>query len=182
MRVIAGLFRSRKLLSVPGLDVRPTPDRLREALFNVLSPRIEGAVFVDAYAGSGAVGIEALSRGAKQVILIEKSAAALKVIETNLASLGIGREAVVVRGDAASLANKYEADIVFLDPPYWQTKAYSDSLEALATGPCELAIAQHESRFQLEDRYGSLRKYRVLKQGDNSLSFFDRRPASDECP
>ena len=64
MRVIAGEFRSRKLKSVPGLDTRPTPDRLREALFNVLSPRIQGAVFVDAYAGTGAVGIEALSRGA----------------------------------------------------------------------------------------------------------------------
>src|SRR5581483_7983455 len=103
MRVIGGEFRSRRLLSVPGLDVRPTPDRLREALFNVLAPRIEGTVFLDAYAGSGAVGIEALSRGARQVILIEKNAAALKVIETNLASLGIGREATLVRGNAALL-------------------------------------------------------------------------------
>jgi 16S rRNA (guanine966-N2)-methyltransferase len=182
MRVIAGLFRSRKLISVPGLDVRPTPDRLREALFNVLAPRLEGAVFLDAYAGSGAVGIEALSRGASQVILIEKSAAALKVIKENLRSLGIGFEAVVARGDAVSLINQYEADMVFLDPPYQQTKAYADCLEALSKGACTLAIAQHESRLQLEDRYGSLRKYRVLKQGDNSLSFYDRRPAADECP
>ncbi|HWF48378.1 MAG TPA: 16S rRNA (guanine(966)-N(2))-methyltransferase RsmD [Bryobacteraceae bacterium] len=182
MRVIAGQFRSRKLLSVPGLDVRPTPDRLRETLFNVLAKRIEDSVFLDAYAGSGAVGIEALSRGARQVILIEKSAAALKVIETNLASLGIGREAVLVRGDAASLIGKYESNIAFLDPPYRQTKAYADCLEALATGACELAIAQHESRLQLEGQYGNLSKYRVLKQGDNSLSFFDRRPTTDECP
>ena len=170
------------MLSVPGLDVRPTPDRLREALFSVLAPRLEGAVFLDAYAGSGAVGIEALSRGASQVILIEKSGAALKVIETNLASLGIGREATVVRGNAASLISKYEPDIAFLDPPYRQTDAYAECLEGLAAGTCELAIAQHESRLQLEDRYGSLRKYRVLKQGDNSLSFYDRRPAADECP
>ncbi|HEX4227399.1 MAG TPA: 16S rRNA (guanine(966)-N(2))-methyltransferase RsmD [Bryobacteraceae bacterium] len=182
MRVIAGKFRSRRLLSVPGLDVRPTPDRLREALFNVLTPCIEDAVFVDAYAGSGAVGIEALSRGARQVILIEKSAAALKAIENNLAALGIGREAVMVRGNAASLISKYAADIVFLDPPYQQTKAYADCLEALAKGTCQLAIAQHESRLRLEDHYESLRKYRMLKQGDNSLSFFDRRPAADECP
>jgi 16S rRNA (guanine(966)-N(2))-methyltransferase RsmD len=182
MRVIAGRFRSRKLLSVPGLDVRPTPDRLREALFNVLAPRIEGAVFLDAYAGSGAVGIEALSRGAKRVILIEKSAAALKVIETNLAALGIGREAVVVRGNAAALISKHEAEIAFLDPPYHGNAAYAESLEALAAGTCPLVIAQHESRFQMQDQYGSLRKYRVLKQGDNSLTFYERRPATGECP
>ena len=182
MRVIAGRFRSRKLASVPGLDVRPTPDRLREALFNVLAPRVEGTVFLDAYAGSGAVGIEALSRGASQVILIEKAAAAVKVIESNLASLGIGREAAIVRGNAASLIRKYEPEIAFLDPPYSQTNAYAECLEALAAGNCSLAIAQHESRFQLQDHYGSLRKYRVLKQGDNSLSFFDRRLATDECP
>lgn len=182
MRVIAGRFRSRKLLSVPGLDVRPTPDRLREALFNVLAPRIEGAVFLDAYAGSGAVGIEALSRGARQVILIEKSAAALKVIETNLASLGIGREATVVRGNAGSIVSKYEAQIAFLDPPYHRTTAYAECLEVLAAGACPLAIAQHESRFQMQERYGSLHKYRVLKQGDNSLTFYERRQAADECP
>jgi 16S rRNA (guanine(966)-N(2))-methyltransferase RsmD len=182
MRVIGGRFRSRKLLSVPGVDVRPTPDRLREALFNMLAPRIEGARFLDAYAGSGAVGIEALSRGATQVILIEKNSVALKVIETNLASLGIGREAVVVRGSVPSSIRNYEADIAFLDPPYPQTNAYADCLEALAAGDCELAIAQHESRFQLDDRYGSLRKYRVLKQGNNSLSFFDRRQVTSEYP
>ena len=80
MRIIAGEFRSRKLKSVPGLDVRPTPDRLREALFNVLAPRLPGSIFLDAYAGSGAVGLEALSRGAKRVVLIEKKQAALEVI------------------------------------------------------------------------------------------------------
>lgn len=182
MRVIAGRFRSRKLLSIQGMHVRPTPDRLREALFNVLAPRIDGSLFLDAYAGSGAVGIEALSRGARQVILIEKATAALNVIEANLASLGIGREATIVRGNAALLISRYEPEIAFLDPPYPQTKAYAECLEALAAGACSLAIAQHESRFQLEDQYGRLRKYRVLKQGDNSLSFFDRRPATDEYP
>jgi 16S rRNA (guanine966-N2)-methyltransferase len=182
MRVIAGTFRSRKLMSVPGLDVRPTPDRLREALFNVLAPRIEGAIFLDAYAGSGAVGIEALSRGAKQTILIEKSAAALKIIQTNLASLGIGSEAVVVRGNAVTLVSKFEPEIAFLDPPYQQTKAYAECLEVIAAGSCQLAIAQHESRFQLADKFGALVKYRVLKQGDNSLTFYERWPATDECP
>jgi len=173
MRVIAGRLRSRKLASVPGLAVRPTPDRLRESLFNILAPRIEGTVFVDAYAGSGAVGIEALSRGAARVILIEKSSAALDVIRKNLEALGIAREVTVVRGNAASAVLNYQADIVFLDPPYDQVQAYSDSLEALGDGRYSLVIAQHASRLSLGENYGQLRKTRVLKQGDNSLSFYE---------
>ena len=173
MRVIAGQYRSRRLKSVPGSAVRPTPDRLREALFNVLAPRLDGTVFLDAYAGSGAVGIEALSRGAKQIILIEKSAQALAVIRENLAILDIGREATVVRGSAASLLRKYPADMAFIDPPYEQVKEYADALLVLGEMGCPLVIAQHSSRLVLEERYGPLVKGRVLKQGDNSLSFYE---------
>src|SRR3954462_12054342 len=96
MRVIGGEFRRRLLKTLPGLDVRPTPDRLREALFNVLAPRIEGAVFVDAYAGSGSVGIEAISRGAIHAIFVEKHFAAARLIRQNLASLGIEDRATLV--------------------------------------------------------------------------------------
>lgn len=173
MRVIAGRFRSRKLKSVPGLAVRPTPDRLREALFNVLAPRISGSVFLDAYAGSGAVGIEALSRGARHVILIERSAKALEVLRGNLHSLEIEKEVTVVRGSAAVLLPNYKADITFLDPPYEQTSEYRDSLAALAHSGYSLAIAQHSSRLSLEDRYSRLKKTRVLKQGDNCLTFYE---------
>ena len=173
MRVIAGEFRSRKLKSVPGLEVRPTPDRLREALFNVLAPRIGGAVFLDCYAGSGSVGIEALSRGAKRSIFIERSARAIAILRENLRSLGVEEQASVVRGSAASLVSEYPADIVFLDPPYDSEKEYSAALDALAATRCGLAIAQHASGFHLEDVYGSLTRTRVLRQGDNSLSFFE---------
>ncbi len=89
MRVIGGEFRSRRLNSVPGLDTRPTPDRLRETLFNVLAPRIEGAVFVDAYAGTGAVGIEALSRGAARCVFLEISRRAAETIRENLFALQV---------------------------------------------------------------------------------------------
>ena len=89
MRVIAGEFRSRKLKSLPGMDIRPTSDRLRETLFNILQPRIEGVVFVDAYAGTGAVGIEALSRGAARAVFIEKDRRAVEIIRENLAALGL---------------------------------------------------------------------------------------------
>ncbi|MBV9406626.1 MAG: 16S rRNA (guanine(966)-N(2))-methyltransferase RsmD [Acidobacteriaceae bacterium] len=173
MRVIAGRFRSRKLKTVPGIAVRPTPDRLRESLFNVLAPRIEGAVFLDAYAGTGAVGIEALSRGAKHVIFIERSGKAMEVLRENLRALGVEKEVTVVRGSAAVLLPNYPEDIAFVDPPYEEGQEYVDALEALSRSGCRLAIAQHASRIALETRYGELTKTRVLKQGDNSLSFYE---------
>jgi 16S rRNA (guanine(966)-N(2))-methyltransferase RsmD len=174
MRVIAGRFRSRKLKTIPGATVRPTPDRLREALFNVLASRIPGTVFLDAYAGSGAVGIEALSRGAKRVILIERKAAAIAVIRENLASLSIAQEVTVARGNASVLLPNYSAEIAFIDPPYEQINEYAEALLALSGTECGLVIAQHASRVSLEKQYGALVKTRVLKQGDNSLSFYER--------
>src|SRR5947209_7899606 len=103
MRVIGGRYRRRILKSVPGMDVCPTPDRMRETLFNILGPRVEDSVFLDAYAGTGAVGIEALSRGASRAILIERRADALAVLRENLRTLGIGDEATVLRGSALAL-------------------------------------------------------------------------------
>lgn len=155
------------------MAVRPTPDRLREALFNVLAPRMEGCVFLDAYAGTGAVGIEALSRGAKRVILIERNAQALAAIRENVRSLEIGDDVMVIRGNAAILLGNYGADIAFLDPPYEQTQAYAECLMALSGADCKLAIVQHASRFSLEEVYGNLRRTRILRQGDNSLSFYE---------
>lgn len=179
MRIIAGSFRSRRLKSVPGLSVRPTPDRLRESLFSILNPRLSGRVFLDAYAGSGVVGIEALSRGAQHVIFIERHAPALAVLRENLRALDIAAEATVVRGSAAVLLPNYPVDIAFLDPPYELTHEYAASLTALASTACALAIAQHSWRFVLDERYGSLTKTRLVRQGDNSLSFYEP-PASSK--
>ena len=170
MRVIAGELRSRRIKSVPGLEVRPTPDRLREALFNVLALRIPGTIFLDCYAGSGSVGIEALSRGARRAIFVERNGRALEVLRENLKSLGIEGKATVAR----VLSEKHEADIAFIDPPYHLEGEYRSALETLADTPCELVIAQHATRFALEDRYGRLTKGRVLRQGDNCLSFFGK--------
>jgi 16S rRNA (guanine(966)-N(2))-methyltransferase RsmD len=173
MRVIAGEFRRRILKSVPGIEVRPTPDRLRESLFSILAPRIEGSVFLDAYAGSGAVGIEALSRGAKHVLFIERNPSALTVIRENLAALEIRERVTVLRGKATSLISDNPADIVFIDPPYEQAAEYRDSLLALASMRCPLVIAQHPSRLKLDQNYGELTRTRVVKQGDNSLSLYE---------
>jgi 16S rRNA (guanine(966)-N(2))-methyltransferase RsmD len=173
MRVIAGEFRSRVLKSLPGLDVRPTPDKMREALFSILAMRIEGAVFADIYAGTGAVGIEALSRGAKRAIFVEQSKAAVDIVRANLKSLGIEDRARIWHGRAASVIFKMEpVDIAFLDPPYPQEQEYERALIALGDEPPRLAIAQHASRFELKESYGVLKRGRVVKHGDNSLSFY----------
>ena len=173
MRVIGGEFRSRLLKSLPGLDVRPTPDRLRETLFNVLAPRIEGVVFADLYAGTGAVGIEALSRGAARAIFIEQNRAAVRVIRENLTELGLDARADVRQGQVTALISVVQADIVFLDPPYRLEKEYETALEALGRKAPGLVIVQHDVRTKLEEAYGPLKRVRVLKQGDNCLSFYE---------
>ncbi len=172
MRVIGGAFRSRVLKSLPGLDVRPTPDRLRETLFDVLAARIEGVVFADIYAGTGAVGIEALSRGASRAIFVEQGRAAVHTIRENLRSLGIEARAQVRHGRATAILPQIEADIVFVDPPYRLEQDYERSLAILGENAPALVIVQHAARFSLAEKYGRLHRSRLLKQGDNALSFY----------
>jgi 16S rRNA (guanine(966)-N(2))-methyltransferase RsmD len=151
MRIIAGSLRSRTLETPPGLATRPTSDRLRETLFNVLAPRIQGAAFLDLYAGSGAVGIEALSRGAARVGFVEQEPKALKALRGNLERLGISSG---FRIDSSSVA----ASLKHL------------ASELLADGA--LVIAEHRRKERLEDRYGSLERTRLHEQGDAALSFY----------
>lgn len=172
MRVIAGQFRSRLLKSTPGAATRPTPDRLRETLFDILAPRIEGAIFLDAYAGTGAVGIEALSRGAGHAFFLERNRAALETIRQNLASLGLESRATVVAGSVLLTLPRHRADIVFLDPPYDLERAYSGALEAMAETAPPLVVMQHSVRLALPETHGIFRRARVVRQGDNALSFY----------
>jgi 16S rRNA (guanine(966)-N(2))-methyltransferase RsmD len=172
MRVIAGEFRSRRLKSIPGDATRPTPERLRETLFNILARRIEGATFLDAYAGTGAVGIEALSRGARHAFFLERNRHALEIIRENLASLALERRATVVAGPVLVTMARTAADIVFLDPPYDLEGEYGAALELLSEAPPALVVAQHPVRLAIGDAYGSLKRTRTVKQGDNALSFF----------
>jgi 16S rRNA (guanine(966)-N(2))-methyltransferase RsmD len=174
VRVIAGEFRSRRLKSLPGLNTRPTPDRLRETLFNVIASRVSDCVFLDIYAGTGAVGIEALSRGARRAIFIEKNRAAVDVIRENLAVLGLGSRAEVFTSKAATVLERSRADIAFLDPPYELSKEYEVSMTALDQSDTPLVIVQHSSRFAPQEAYGNLRRYREIKHGDNCLSFYER--------
>ena len=175
MRVIAGEFRSRRLKSLPGMNTRPTPDRMRESLFSILQPSLEGAVFVDAYAGTGAVGIEALSRGAARAIFLERNPGALAVIRENLQALAIGPDrATILSGLIADTLPKaaVPADFVFLDPPYERANEYETTLSWLGVHPVPVVIAQHSPRLNLEENHGRLARYRIVRQGDNWLSFF----------
>jgi 16S rRNA (guanine(966)-N(2))-methyltransferase RsmD len=145
---------------------------MRETLFNILAPVIEGATFVDAYAGTGAVGIEAISRGAKLAVFIEKDKAAVEVIKANLASLGIKSQGRVIRGTAALHLASIEADIVFLDPPYPMETEYRRSLDIISVKPPALTIVQHAVRQAVPNELESMTLTRTVKQGDNALSFF----------
>ena len=173
MRIIAGEFRSRRIKTPEGLEVRPTPDRLRETLFNILAPEIEGSVFLDAYAGSGAVGIEAISRGAAQTIFVEKHRTAFMMLQENTVELGLKARALLVKGSARLTLERFDPDIVFIDPPYELEAEYHAVLEMLGEKPPGLVtVVQHSARFSLKDRYGKIKRTRVKKQGDNSLSFY----------
>ncbi len=178
MRVIAGEFRSRRLESIPGNATRPTADRVREALFNILQTRIEGASFVDAYAGTGAVGIEALSRGAAHAWFLERDRKALDAIRKNLASLGAERRATILPGKVLVTLERCPPAIVFLDPPYDMADEYSGALGILGENPPELTIAQHSVHLKLKDTYGALHRTRMVKHGDNALSFYTAEPPS----
>lgn len=141
LRVIAGTARGRKLDQPPRDTTRPLTDRAREALFNILTPRLHGARVADLFAGSGAVGIEALSRGADRATFVEMDAAVVRVIEGNLERLGFAEDAEVVRGDALTWTERGQGpfDIVFCGPPQWQG-LWARSLQAIdASAPALLA-------------------------------------------
>jgi 16S rRNA (guanine966-N2)-methyltransferase len=185
MRVIAGKYRSRPLYSLRGMDIRPTSDRLRETLFNILTAgnarALEGSVWLDLFAGSGAIGIEALSRGAKDVYFVENSQAAAEAIRANLKNLGISNGSHVVEDDLPHAfwrmeRQKIAADVVFIDPPYRMKEAYPATLRALADSSIiwamSVVIAEHEKKFDPGEEFGPLRRFRLLVQGSIALSFY----------
>jgi 16S rRNA (guanine(966)-N(2))-methyltransferase RsmD len=184
MRIIAGEYRSRILTAPRGMATRPTSDRLRETLFNILGPRVIGARFADLYAGSGAIGLEALSRGALHVHFAENAAPAIAALRENIKLLKVvGKFMVHERtalGTLDRLAQQGSAqDIIFLDPPYEAAAEYEQILRLLGSAastrllaPEALVIAEHATRTPLAQRYGQLELTRTKKQGDASLSFY----------
>jgi|SRR5215467_433332 len=182
MRIIAGTFRSRHLKPLKKLRIRPTSDMLRETLFNILGPGVRGARFLDLFAGTGAVGIEALSRGASDTVWVENHRGAAQLIRENLALLGIKQGARLLPVDAtgaiATLQSERSApfDFIFLDPPYASERDYHSVLCSLEKSSllsdASVLVAEHRKTLPLPATLGRLRQFRNLRQGDAALSFY----------
>jgi 16S rRNA (guanine(966)-N(2))-methyltransferase RsmD len=187
LRVIGGQYRSRPLRALPGMDTRPTSDRLRETLFNVVAAgrpdALADTVWLDIFAGTGAVGIEALSRGARTAYFIESSRRAAAVIRENLQSLNIREGFEILEREASQALRLLDSEAVacdfcFLDPPYRMCEAYEETLGFLSQSRLLTAgstvIAEHDKHFDPGERFGALQRFRTLKQGDAVLSFYRR--------
>jgi 16S rRNA (guanine(966)-N(2))-methyltransferase RsmD len=181
MRIIAGSLKGRRLDAPDWDGVRPTSDRLRETLFNVLAPRIEGARVLDVYAGTGAVGIEALSRGAGHVTFVEQDHRAVRLIEANLARCGVTERYAIIRAGFAGAVRRLageQPDIIVLDPPYGPAELAGalDGASALA-GPTTIVVIEHARRDAAPEAAGALVRTRELTSGDSALAFYRRRSA-----
>jgi 16S rRNA (guanine966-N2)-methyltransferase len=197
MRIIAGEFRSRILVSPKGMETRPTSDRLRETLFNILGPRLGGARFLDLYAGSGANGLEAVSRGAREAVLVEQAAPAIEAMRSNVAALGVAsrvrvEQVTVLRwlGNAAR-GGVLPFEVICLDPPWDSIEEQTGALAALGGGaaglvaPGGVVVVEHRRQrragaaAELAAVYGALSRVRSIEQGDAALSFYALRKPQD---
>ena len=179
MRIVAGTLKGRRLQGPVTDDVRPTSDRLRETLFNVLGPTVKGNRVLDAFAGTAAVGLEALSRGAVHVTFYENDPKAAKVAEANILHCGVGSLCQVIRADFLKSKGRADCDLVFLDPPY-DDDGLNAVLRVAATHatPGSLIVLEHRRSRESPPEEGSLVRTRVLLSGDSALSFYEVRRAS----
>lgn len=181
MRVIAGSYKGRRLQPPSGLEVRPTSDRVRESLFSILSPSIEGARLLDLYAGTGAVGLEALSRGAKCVVFVEQKRSSLHTLRENLKRCQNPPEAIVIPSNVRHVFRHSEFlkwapyNIVFADPPYHIGEA--SEILSMVTSRLPLTeegmlIFEHRSHANLPREVNGFQQVRQARFGDTTLSFF----------
>lgn len=184
MRIIAGTLRGRRLRTLPGLDLRPTSDRLRETLFDVLASRVNHCAFLDCYAGSGAVGLEAGSRGARRVVFVESNRRAAALIRQNALSLRLlldweVRRMPVLRALVQLERAGEKFEICFLDPPYRHTEECLSALARLSRSKLlerqGMLVVEHSRRMALPESVGKLVRFRQLCHGDSVLSFYARQ-------
>jgi 16S rRNA (guanine966-N2)-methyltransferase len=180
-RIIGGQGKGRRLRAPKGLATRPTGARVRQTLFDILAPRLPGCRFLDAFAGSGAVGLEALSRGAARVVLVDQDREAVAAIQHNVELLTRAAGQVDIfrqdaRAAARALAERgFRFDVVFLDPPY-ESDLYVPLIELSEPllDPEGLAVAEHFHKKALPERIGRLARLREVRVGDHRLSFYGR--------
>lgn len=176
MRVITGKARGKRLAALDGNDVRPTTDRVKEALFDILQFRIEGRRFLDMFAGSGQIGIEALSRGAKSAVFIDSSKDSVKVIEKNIDSSGVSSDAKVICADAvhyvSSTADVF--DVAFIDPPYYSEILLTALEKAAAVMPkTGVIICEHLKEANLPEIVGDFKKIKEYRYGRVFLTRYE---------
>jgi 16S rRNA (guanine(966)-N(2))-methyltransferase RsmD len=183
MRIIAGAFKGRRL-KAPGWEgLRPTSDKLRETIFNVLAPRIADARVLDGFAGTGALGIEALSRGAATVTFVESDPRAQALIEENLAACGLRDGYAIIRASTVRAFRMLESrpafvpfDVILLDPPYeWSPADALQNVDALLA-TSGVAVIEHARRSGAPAEAGGLVRTREIMAGDSALAFYTCRP------
>jgi len=184
MRIITGRCRGRKLRGPRGRELRPTSDRLRETLFDILGARVRNAVFVDAFAGTGSIGLEALSRGASEVVFIEPSPAAVRLLRQNLEICRLGEGYSILQHEIYpalhSLQRRdFKCDLFFLDPPYeWEEYGalVGGVFRSGSIHPDSLVIVEHHRKAPVPDDGLCYRRTRLVRQGDHCLSFYALTP------
>jgi 16S rRNA (guanine966-N2)-methyltransferase len=189
MRIISGHNRGQRIQTLKGAQLRPTSDQMRETLFDVLGPSVRDSTFLDAYAGSGAVGLEALSRGAKEVVFVESHRAASDLIRRNLAALKIEDGFYLMNTKVLTAVERLDEegstfDFIFLDPPYSEAREYHHMLRQLGRSrlltPTTLVIAEHTRHYFLEEEYNRLERTRSIRHGDTQLTFYRLGQAAAE--
>jgi 16S rRNA (guanine966-N2)-methyltransferase len=177
MRIIAGTFKGRRLVGPTGAGVRPTSDRLRETLFNVIGARVTGSRVLDGFAGTGAVGLEALSRGAAHATFVERDSRAIRDIEQNVATCGVRSACAIIRGDFLGLHARQPMlgsfDLAVLDPPYQAADLEAVVAEgAAALAPGGLLVLEYSRRRDPPAAAGGVLRHRILTAGDSALAFY----------
>lgn len=186
MRIISGKWRGRRLVSFKADHIRPTTDRVKESLFNKLQSEWEGARVLDLYAGTGNIGLEALSRGASEVVAVELSGKSIDIIRRNLAELEVGREYRLIKDDVVRFLQKYKGeafDIIMADPPFTESLAHA-TLEALsqseAMGTGTTAVVEASSHERVDESYPALTCLDRRDYGDKVISFWTRTSQNEE--
>lgn len=183
MRVITGSAKGRRLKTLPGLDVRPTIEGVKEAIFSIVQFDVEDAVVLDMFAGSGQLGIEALSRGARKAVFVDNSPESVKIIKDNLKSTGLEENAVVVNSanNAFLRSTRDTFDIAILDPPYNHRlihKSMPQLVEKMSE--CGIIICEHERETILPERFGEFAVSKIHRHGRATLTVYRRKPLDDE--
>lgn len=180
VRIISGDAKGMRLKMVPGKHVRPTADRVKESLFQVIGPSFEGGIGLDLFAGTGSLGLEALSRGLDQMVFVDKSRSSLEIVKENLLLTGFIDKAQTIRKDARSylktLSKGTTFDLIFVDPPYYEgfyeiILTRIDEQKLLAEDG--ILIAEHPTRIEVPKQFENLSAFRTLSYGDTSITLYE---------